>query len=82
MVALIVVVVPVAVALHGLRHRKRTTQRHERNAFAGTYAVLLACMAGLVLYLTFTAARKVDTVAHQEHPSVVIKAVGSSWKRR
>jgi hypothetical protein len=77
MSALLVMVASVAVALYRRRHRARTARRHERNPFAGTYAVLLACMAGLVLYLTFATDHKLYTVANQRHPSVVIRAVGS-----
>jgi heme/copper-type cytochrome/quinol oxidase subunit 2 len=49
----------------------------ERNPLQGSYAVLLVCVAALVLFLTFTSQHKVDTLADQPHPSVVIKVLGS-----
>ncbi|HTU84239.1 MAG TPA: hypothetical protein VMF57_01620 [Solirubrobacteraceae bacterium] len=80
MFTLIVVVVPAAIALYWLRHGRAAARGGERNPFAGTYALLLACVAVLLLYLTFTTERKAHTVASDEHPSVVIKAVRSKWE--
>jgi heme/copper-type cytochrome/quinol oxidase subunit 2 len=57
---------------------RRATRWHETNPFEGTYAMLLACVAALLLYLTFTTQRKVDTVSNQRHPSVVIKVARST----
>ncbi len=51
--------------------------RQQRNPLRGSYAVLLVCVAAFVLYLTFTTEQKVDTVADQHHPSVVIKVLAS-----
>jgi heme/copper-type cytochrome/quinol oxidase subunit 2 len=51
-------------------------RRHERNPLQGSYAVLLVCVAALLLYLSLTTEHNVDTVA-DHHPSVVIKALAS-----
>ncbi|HTX09459.1 MAG TPA: hypothetical protein VME22_12655 [Solirubrobacteraceae bacterium] len=55
----------------------RWGRRHERNPLHGSYALLLACVAAFLLYLTFATEHKVDPVANQAHPSVVIKVIAS-----
>lgn len=44
------------------------------------YAVLLACVAVLLLYFTYTAEHKVDTVAAAERPAVTIDVTASRWE--
>jgi cytochrome c oxidase subunit II len=78
--ALIVVVVFAAVVIYRRRPPERAARWHEHNPLEGTYAVLLACVAAFLLYLTFTTEHKVDTVANREHPSVVIKVIASKWE--
>jgi cytochrome c oxidase subunit II len=78
--ALIFVVVLVAVVVFRRRPPERAARWHENNAVEGTYAVLLACVAAFLLYLTFTAEHKVDTVANRERPAVVIDVTGSKWE--
>jgi cytochrome c oxidase subunit 2 len=46
------------------------SQRAENNLVEGSYTVLLACVFGVLLYLTLTAEHRVDTVANRERPSV------------
>jgi cytochrome c oxidase subunit II len=77
---LIVVLVLAAVLIYRRRPPERAARWHEHNRLEGTYAVLLACVAAFLLYLTFTAEHKVDTVANQEHPSVVIRVSASKWE--
>jgi hypothetical protein len=49
----------------------------ERSPLQGSYAVLLACAAALLLYLAFTTEHNINTVADQHHPSVVIKVLAA-----
>jgi len=77
--ALIVVVVFGAVLIYRRRPPDRAARWHEHNPLEGSYAVLLACVAAFLLYLTFTAEHKVDTVANQQRPAVVIDVVASKW---
>ena len=76
----IFVVVLVAVLIFRRRPPERAARWHEHNPIEGTYAVLLACVAAFLLYLTFTAEHKVDTVANRQRPAVVIDVTGSKWE--
>ena len=38
--------------------------------------MLLACVVAFLLYLTFTAEHRVDTVANRERPAVVVDVTG------
>jgi heme/copper-type cytochrome/quinol oxidase subunit 2 len=58
-------------------HGRVAARCHGRNPLQGSYAVLLVCIAALVLYLTVTTENNVDTVADQHHPSVVIKVLAA-----
>ncbi|MGH2886475.1 MAG: cytochrome c oxidase subunit II, partial [Solirubrobacteraceae bacterium] len=53
---------------------------HENNLLEGSYAVLLACVAAFLLYLTFTAEHRVDTVANLERPALTIDVTASKWE--
>jgi cytochrome c oxidase subunit II len=77
---LIVVVVLAVVLIYRRRPPERAARWHEHNRLEGSYAVLLACVAAFLLYLTFTTEHTVDTVANQQHPSVVIKVTASKWE--
>ena len=78
--ALIVIAVLVAVVIYRRRAPERAARWHEHNRIEGTYAVLLACVAAFLLYLTFSAEHKVDTVANQERPAVIVDVTGSKWE--
>jgi cytochrome c oxidase subunit II len=78
--ALIVVVVLGAVVIFRRRPPERAARWHEHNPVEGTYAVLLACVAAFLLYLTFTAEHQVDTMANQERPAVVVDVTASKWE--
>lgn len=77
---LILVVVLFAVLFYRRRPPERASRWHENNPLEGSYAALLACVAAFLLYLTFTTEHKVDTVANQQHPAVVIDVVASKWE--
>jgi cytochrome c oxidase subunit II len=76
----ILVVVGISVLVFRRRPPERAARWHENNRLEGSYAVLLACVAAFLLYLTFTAEHKVDTVSNREHPSVVIRVIASKWE--
>jgi len=78
--ALILVVVLVSVLVFRRRPPERAARWHENNPIEGTYAVMLACVAAFLLYLTFTAEHKVDTVANRQPAAVVIDVTGSKWE--
>jgi cytochrome c oxidase subunit 2 len=77
---LILVLVLAAVLIYRRRPPDRAARWHEHNPLEGSYAVLLGCVAAFLLYLTFTTEHKVDTLANQQHPSVVIDVVASKWE--
>jgi len=70
----------IAVVVFRRRPPERAARWHENNSVEGTYAVLLACVAAFLLYLTFTAEHKVDTVANQERPAAVVDVTASKWE--
>ena len=70
----------VAVLVYRRRPPERAARWHERNSIEGTYAVLLACTAAFLLYLTFTTEHRVDTVANQQRPAVVVEVTASKWE--
>jgi cytochrome c oxidase subunit II len=76
----IVLTALIAVVIFRRRPPERAARWHENNPLEGTYAVLLACVATFLLYLTFTAEHKVDTIANHEHPAVVIDVTASKWE--
>jgi cytochrome c oxidase subunit 2 len=76
----IVLVTVLTVLIYRRRPRERAARWHEHNPLEGTYAVVLACTAAFLLYLTFGAEHKVDTVANQERPAVVINVTASKWE--
>lgn len=77
-------VIAVAMLLAVLIYRRRPPEQaarwHENNALEGTYAVLLTLTAAFLLYLTFTAEHKVDTVANRESPALTVDVTGAKWE--
>jgi cytochrome c oxidase subunit 2 len=78
--AFILLATLLAILVFRRRPRERAARWHENNPLEGTYAVLLACTAAFLLYLTFKAEHKVDTVANQQRAATVINVVGSKWE--
>lgn len=77
-------VVVAAIAFAVLRYRRRprsaAARWHENNRLEGGYAFLLACVVAFLLYLTYAAEHKVDTVSARERPSLVVDVIGSRWE--
>lgn len=73
-----------AVAFALLRYHGRAPQQaarwHESNRLEGGYAVLLALVVAFLLYLTFTAEHRVDTVAAHQTPALTVDVTGAKWE--
>ena len=78
--ALITLAVVVVVLVFRRRPPERAARWHEHNPIEGTYALLLACTAAFLLYLTFSAEHQTDTVANRQHPALVVGVVASKWE--
>ncbi len=61
------------------RPPERASRRHNNEPLEGTYAVLLVCVVAFLLYLTFSAEHRTDTVANRERPALTINVVASKW---
>ena len=77
---LILIAVVVSVVIFRRRPVERAARWHENNLLEGSYAVLLACVAAFLLYLTFTAEHRVDTVANRERPALTVDVTASKWE--
>jgi cytochrome c oxidase subunit II len=78
--AVIVAAVVVAVLVFRRRPPERAARWSEHNVVEGSYAALLACVAAFLLYLTFTAEHRVDTVANRQKPALVVDVTASKWE--
>lgn len=78
--ALILAAVVIAILIYGRRPRERAARWHENNPLEGTYALLLACVVAFLLYITFTAEHRVDTVANEQRPALVVDVIGAKWQ--
>lgn len=78
--AVIVLVVLIALIIFRRRPVERAARWHENNPIEGTYAVLLACTAAFLLYLTFRAEHRTDTLANRQRPALVVDVTGSKWE--
>ena len=76
----IFVAVVATVAIYRRRPVERAARWHEHNLLEGSYALLLACVAAFLLYLTFTAEHRVDTVANRERPALIVDVIASKWE--
>jgi cytochrome c oxidase subunit II len=80
-VFLLVVLATAFVVLRYRRRRPEAAARwHEHNRLEGGYAVMLALVVVFLLYLTFTAEHRVDTVSAHERPAVTVDVTGSKWE--
>jgi cytochrome c oxidase subunit II len=78
------VVIVLATAFAVIRYRRRDPARaarwHEHNPLEGTYAAILALTVAFLLYLTFTAEHRVDTVANRQRPALTIDVTAAKWE--
>lgn len=68
------------VVRYRVRPPDRPARRHEANALETTYAVVLTAVAAFLLYITFTAEHKEDTVSAQTRPAVTINVTAARWE--
>jgi cytochrome c oxidase subunit II len=78
--ALIVVLTAFALIRYRRRAPSQAARWHEHNPIEGTYAVLLALVVAFLLYLTFTAEHRVDTVANRQRPALTIDVTAAKWE--
>ncbi len=78
--ALIAIAVLLSVAIYRRRPPSQAARWHEHNPLEGSYALVLACVAAFLLYLTFSAEHKVDTVANRQRPALVVDVTASKWE--
>jgi cytochrome c oxidase subunit 2 len=72
-----------AIIIAVLRYRRppsAAARWGENNALEGTYAALLVCVVAFLLYLTYSAEHKVDTVSARERPALTVAVVASKWE--
>lgn len=67
-----------------LRYRRRPPEQaakwRENNPLESGYAVLLGLVVVFLLYLTFTAEHRVDTVSARQRPALVVNVTGAKWE--
>jgi cytochrome c oxidase subunit II len=78
------VVVAVMVLFALVKYRRRAPSEaarwHENNRAEGTYAAVLVLTIAFLLWLTYTAEHRVDTVANREKPNLTINVTGTKWE--
>jgi cytochrome c oxidase subunit II len=72
----------VAVARYRRRAPEQAARWHENERAEAAYAALLVCAIAFLLYVTFSAEHKVDTVSAQERPQLTVDVYGSKWEWR
>jgi cytochrome c oxidase subunit II len=77
---LIVLAVLFAVLRYRARPPDRAARWHEHDRIEGSYAVGLALVVAFLLYLTFTAEHRVDTVANEQRPDLIVNVTGAKWE--
>lgn len=78
--ALIVLATAFALIRYRRRDPAHAARWHEHNPVEGTYAAILALTVAFLLYLTFTAEHRVDTVANREQPALTINVTAAKWE--
>lgn len=80
--ALVLVTVLVSVLVFRRREPHEAARWHEHNPAESAYALLLVCVIALLLYFTFSAEHRVDTLAARERPQLVVNVYGAKWEWR
>jgi cytochrome c oxidase subunit 2 len=78
--AVIVVVVLGAVLRYRRRQPADVSRVSEHNPLEAGYAALLTATVAFLLYLTFTAEHRVDTVSLRQTPALTVNVVGAKWE--
>ncbi|HEY3728857.1 MAG TPA: cytochrome c oxidase subunit II [Solirubrobacteraceae bacterium] len=78
------VVIVIAIAAAVFRYRRRPPEKaarwSEHNGLEAGYALLLTATVAFLLYLTFTAEHRVDTVSARERPDLTVDVTGAKWE--
>jgi cytochrome c oxidase subunit 2 len=77
---IIVLVVLFAVVRYRGRPLDAVARWSENNPLEISYALLLTCVAGFLLYLTYHYEHRVDTVAQRERPALTINVIAAKWE--
>ncbi len=77
---MVVLTITFAVVRYRRRAPEQAARRHENNPLEGAYAGLLTLVVAFLLYLTFTAEHRVDTVANRERPAVTVNVTAGKWE--
>jgi cytochrome c oxidase subunit 2 len=80
--AAIVLITAVVVLRYRGRPPERAARWHENNRVEGSYAVILALVCTFLLFVTFTAEHRVDTVANQQRPALTVEVTAAKWEWR
>jgi cytochrome c oxidase subunit 2 len=78
--AVVVVAILASVITYRRRPGRAADRWSESNRLEAGYALLLTATVAFLLYLTFTAEHRVDTVAARERPSLVVNVTGAKWE--
>ena len=78
--ALVVLAIGFAVLRYSRRAPSQAARWHEHNRLEGGYALALALVVVFLLYLTFSAEHRVDTVAAHERPGLTVDVTGAKWE--
>jgi cytochrome c oxidase subunit 2 len=78
--ALVVIVVLAAVLRYRRRAPEEASRLSEHNPLEAGYAVLLTATVAFLLYLTFTAEHRVDTVSLRQTPALTVNVTAAKWE--
>jgi cytochrome c oxidase subunit 2 len=80
--AAVFVIVVLAVTLAIVRYRRRPVpaQFSENNPLEAAYALGLVAIVAFLLYLTYSAEHRVDTVSAHETPAVTVNVLAAKWE--
>lgn len=76
----VIVVGVIAFALLRNRGPRMPSRRSHSNPLEISYAIFLACVVAALLYVTFMAEHRVDTVANRERPALTVDVVAARWE--
>lgn len=71
----------VGFAIRGrLRAPGAASRRHKNDPLEMAYAGVLTCVAAFLLYVTFSAEHRIDSVSLRERPYLTVNVIGSQWE--
>jgi len=69
-----------AVVLYRRRPPEQAARFSSNDRLEGGYALLLVCTIAFLLYITFSAEHRVDTVSAREQPQLVVNVTAAKWE--